>query len=64
MHDPHSFICLAKASVAALERGPTSEDLAEAPLAELWAVLVKDEGDLSPFGRRFWGIPCWETARS
>ncbi|MFC3838177.1 DUF6634 family protein [Paracoccus rhizosphaerae] len=46
MHDPHSFIDLAKASVAALERGPTPEDVAEAPLANLWAVLVMDEDDL------------------
>lgn len=57
MHDPHSFICLAKAAVAALERGPTSEDLAEAPLADLWAVLVKDEGDLPALWAQVSGHP-------
>lgn len=57
MHDPHSFFCLAKASVAALERGPTSEDLAEAPLADLWAVLVKDEGDLPALWAQVSGHP-------
>ncbi|MGZ3217454.1 DUF6634 family protein [Paracoccus sp. T5] len=57
MHDPHSFIRLAKASVAALERGPTPEDLAEAPLADLWAVLVKGEDDLPALWAQVSGHP-------
>ncbi|MFC0200369.1 DUF6634 family protein [Paracoccus rhizosphaerae] len=57
MHNPQSFIDLAKASVAALERGPTPEDLAEAPLADLWAALVKDEDDLPALWAQVLGHP-------
>lgn len=46
MLEDERFISQATAALAALERGPTPEDLAQAPLAELWITLVKDGTDL------------------
>lgn len=46
MPDDQRFISRATAALAALERGPRPEDLAEAPLAETWIPLVKDGTDL------------------
>jgi hypothetical protein len=51
MFEDQNFISKATAALAALERGPKPEDLAQAPLAELWIALVKDGTDL-PF---LWG---------
>lgn len=49
--EPHmlgdeQFISRAAAALAVLELGPTPEDLAQAPLAELWITRVKDGTDL------------------
>ncbi|WCQ99110.1 DUF6634 family protein [Paracoccus aestuarii] len=46
MFDNERFISRATAALAALECGPKPEDLAQAPLAELWIALVKDGTDL------------------
>lgn len=46
MSDDQRLISRATAALAALERSPTPEDLAHAPLAETWIPLVKDGTDL------------------
>lgn len=55
------FIRRSRAALAALERGPTAEDLVDAPLAELWIPAIKDGTNLPVLWGHVTGHPLLET---